>query len=153
MFRQSVLNLNSARRCSRLRIPISGWCCSLAGSSRSSLSSITSSLSYPLPLYFSTSSSASRIIILSPGTTKYSGSTTSWSHTAMSEFTSITTTATTSATTTSTSTTAPTTTPPTPPKPLEFADGPLVWIDCEMTGLDPQRDRILEIAVRNPSSI
>ncbi|CAA7258998.1 unnamed protein product [Cyclocybe aegerita] len=32
-------------------------------------------------------------------------------------------------------------------KPLEFLDGPLVWIDCEMTGLDPRKDRILEIAV------
>ncbi|KAF8579631.1 oligoribonuclease [Ramaria rubella] len=31
--------------------------------------------------------------------------------------------------------------------PLRFADGPLVWIDCEMTGLDPQKDKILEIAV------
>ena len=34
------------------------------------------------------------------------------------------------------------------PKPMNFNDGPLVWIDCEMTGLDPQKDRILEIAVR-----
>jgi DNA polymerase III epsilon subunit-like protein len=32
--------------------------------------------------------------------------------------------------------------------PLKSADGPLVWIDCEMTGLDPATDRILEIAVR-----
>ncbi|KEP50348.1 putative RNA exonuclease Rex2 [Rhizoctonia solani 123E] len=30
---------------------------------------------------------------------------------------------------------------------LEFKDGPLVWIDCEMTGLDPESDRIIEIAV------
>ncbi|KAF7362201.1 Exonuclease domain-containing protein [Mycena venus] len=26
-------------------------------------------------------------------------------------------------------------------------DGPLIWIDCEMTGLDPDKDKILEIAV------
>ncbi|KAJ3513425.1 hypothetical protein NLJ89_g2955 [Agrocybe chaxingu] len=32
-------------------------------------------------------------------------------------------------------------------KPLDFWDGPLVWIDCEMTGLDPRTDKILEIAV------
>ncbi|TBU23797.1 oligoribonuclease [Dichomitus squalens] len=32
-------------------------------------------------------------------------------------------------------------------KPLDFAAGPLVWIDCEMTGLNPRKDRILEIAV------
>ncbi|KIP11228.1 hypothetical protein PHLGIDRAFT_83651 [Phlebiopsis gigantea 11061_1 CR5-6] len=32
-------------------------------------------------------------------------------------------------------------------KPLDFAAGPLVWIDCEMTGLNPKTDRILEIAV------
>lgn len=31
--------------------------------------------------------------------------------------------------------------------PLRVEDGPLVWIDCEMTGLEPKRDRILEIAV------
>ncbi|KAI0260184.1 ribonuclease H-like protein [Gloeopeniophorella convolvens] len=31
--------------------------------------------------------------------------------------------------------------------PMSFYDGPLVWIDCEMTGLDYQNDRILEIAV------
>jgi len=30
---------------------------------------------------------------------------------------------------------------------LTFYDGPLVWIDCEMTGLDYKTDRILEIAV------
>ena len=38
---------------------------------------------------------------------------------------------------------------PAPPKtaPLPIADGPLVWIDCEMTGLDPQTDVLLEIAV------
>ncbi|KAJ3547166.1 hypothetical protein NM688_g5431 [Phlebia brevispora] len=32
-------------------------------------------------------------------------------------------------------------------KPLDFASGPLVWIDCEMTGLNPKTDKILEIAV------
>ncbi|KAI0753058.1 oligoribonuclease [Daedaleopsis nitida] len=32
-------------------------------------------------------------------------------------------------------------------QPLDFAAGPLVWIDCEMTGLDPRTDRLLEIAV------
>ena len=31
---------------------------------------------------------------------------------------------------------------------LDYDQGPLVWIDCEMTGLDPRRDRLLEIAVR-----
>ena len=30
---------------------------------------------------------------------------------------------------------------------LTYHDGPLVWIDCEMTGLDYTNDRILEIAV------
>ncbi|KAH9050946.1 oligoribonuclease [Lactarius deliciosus] len=30
---------------------------------------------------------------------------------------------------------------------LTYYDGPLVWIDCEMTGLDYKTDRILEIAV------
>ncbi|OCH89870.1 ribonuclease H-like protein [Obba rivulosa] len=33
------------------------------------------------------------------------------------------------------------------PQPLDFRAGPLVWIDCEMTGLNPQTDKILEIAV------
>ena len=32
-------------------------------------------------------------------------------------------------------------------KPLKLRDGPLVWIDCEMTGLNPRADKILEIAV------
>ncbi|KAF9451496.1 oligoribonuclease [Macrolepiota fuliginosa MF-IS2] len=32
-------------------------------------------------------------------------------------------------------------------KPLDFYVGPLVWIDCEMTGLNPRKDKILEIAV------
>jgi oligoribonuclease len=31
--------------------------------------------------------------------------------------------------------------------PLEISDLNLVWIDLEMTGLDPDRDRIIEIAV------
>ena len=30
---------------------------------------------------------------------------------------------------------------------LDFRDGPLVWVDCEMTGLNPRKDKILEIAV------
>jgi oligoribonuclease len=30
---------------------------------------------------------------------------------------------------------------------LAASDQNLVWIDCEMTGLDPERDRIIEIAV------
>ncbi|KAF9049904.1 ribonuclease H-like domain-containing protein [Panaeolus papilionaceus] len=32
-------------------------------------------------------------------------------------------------------------------KPMTFHDGPLVWIDCEMTGLDLRKDKIIEIAV------
>ncbi|RPD53446.1 ribonuclease H-like protein [Lentinus tigrinus ALCF2SS1-7] len=32
-------------------------------------------------------------------------------------------------------------------KTLDWAAGPLVWIDCEMTGLIPRKDRLLEIAV------
>ncbi|KAF8161264.1 ribonuclease H-like domain-containing protein [Crassisporium funariophilum] len=32
-------------------------------------------------------------------------------------------------------------------RPLDFHDGPLVWVDCEMTGLDPRKDKIIEIAV------
>ncbi|KAH8828218.1 ribonuclease H-like domain-containing protein [Flagelloscypha sp. PMI_526] len=32
-------------------------------------------------------------------------------------------------------------------KPLQPQDGPMVWIDCEMTGLDFKRDTIIEIAV------
>jgi len=35
----------------------------------------------------------------------------------------------------------------TPATPLEKNDQNLVWLDCEMTGLDPERDRIIEIAV------
>jgi hypothetical protein len=34
-----------------------------------------------------------------------------------------------------------------PPRPLTLKDGPLVWIDCEMTGLDFKKDVLLEIAV------
>ncbi|KAJ6495760.1 ribonuclease H-like domain-containing protein [Mycena vitilis] len=30
---------------------------------------------------------------------------------------------------------------------LSYGDGPMVWVDCEMTGLDPDNDKILEIAV------
>jgi oligoribonuclease len=30
---------------------------------------------------------------------------------------------------------------------LEKSDSNLVWLDCEMTGLDPERERIIEIAV------
>ena len=30
---------------------------------------------------------------------------------------------------------------------IEVITGPLVWVDCEMTGLDPKRDKLLEIAV------
>jgi hypothetical protein len=36
-------------------------------------------------------------------------------------------------------------------KPLDFYAGPLVWIDCEMTGLNPRKDKILEIAVGSNS--
>ncbi|EGO00686.1 hypothetical protein SERLA73DRAFT_133671 [Serpula lacrymans var. lacrymans S7.3] len=32
-------------------------------------------------------------------------------------------------------------------RPLDFNAGPMVWVDCEMTGLDPRKDKILEIAV------
>jgi oligoribonuclease len=31
--------------------------------------------------------------------------------------------------------------------PLVKSDQNLVWLDCEMTGLNPEHDRILEIAV------
>lgn len=30
---------------------------------------------------------------------------------------------------------------------MSASAGPLVWIDCEMTGLNPRTDKILEIAV------
>jgi oligoribonuclease len=33
------------------------------------------------------------------------------------------------------------------PATLQKNDQNLVWLDCEMTGLDPERDRIIEIAV------
>jgi oligoribonuclease len=35
----------------------------------------------------------------------------------------------------------------TPAAALAKSDQNLVWLDCEMTGLDPERDRIIEIAV------
>ena len=34
-----------------------------------------------------------------------------------------------------------------PTRVLDAAAGPLVWIDLEMTGLDPRADRIMEVAV------
>jgi oligoribonuclease len=33
------------------------------------------------------------------------------------------------------------------PATLKKSDQNLVWLDCEMTGLDPERDRLIEIAV------
>ncbi|KAI0041349.1 ribonuclease H-like protein [Auriscalpium vulgare] len=33
------------------------------------------------------------------------------------------------------------------PQTLDFYAGPIVWVDCEMTGLNPDTDKILEIAV------
>ncbi len=36
---------------------------------------------------------------------------------------------------------------PTPVAELAKSDQNLVWIDCEMTGLDPEKERLLEIAV------
>ncbi|KAL1745028.1 ribonuclease H-like domain-containing protein [Schizophyllum fasciatum] len=33
------------------------------------------------------------------------------------------------------------------PRPLAYEDGPIVWVDCEMTGLDHNKDKIIEIAV------
>ncbi|KAI6168703.1 ribonuclease H-like domain-containing protein [Pisolithus thermaeus] len=35
----------------------------------------------------------------------------------------------------------------TTPVPPNFQAGPIVWVDCEMTGLDPKKDKLLEIAV------
>jgi oligoribonuclease len=35
----------------------------------------------------------------------------------------------------------------TPPAVLAKSDQNLVWLDCEMSGLDPERERLLEIAV------
>ena len=37
--------------------------------------------------------------------------------------------------------------PAEPPNTLKKSDKNLVWLDCEMTGLDPQVERIIEIAV------
>ena len=34
-----------------------------------------------------------------------------------------------------------------PAVPLPKSDLNLVWIDCEMSGLDPEKERLLEIAV------
>jgi len=39
------------------------------------------------------------------------------------------------------------TTDATSPEPLAKSDQNLVWLDCEMTGLDPEKERLLEIAV------
>ncbi|WP_409520576.1 exonuclease domain-containing protein, partial [Melaminivora sp.] len=36
--------------------------------------------------------------------------------------------------------------PPTAPT-LAKSDQNLVWLDCEMSGLDPEKERLLEIAV------
>ena len=33
------------------------------------------------------------------------------------------------------------------PAPLAKSDQNLIWLDCEMTGLDPERDRLIEIAL------
>ena len=33
------------------------------------------------------------------------------------------------------------------PETLAKSDQNLVWLDCEMTGLDPEKERLLEIAV------
>lgn len=44
-----------------------------------------------------------------------------------------------------TDTTAPTS--PTPAATLSKSDQNLVWLDCEMSGLDPEKERLLEIAV------
>lgn len=38
-------------------------------------------------------------------------------------------------------------TPAAPAATLGKSDQNLVWLDCEMTGLDPERDRLIEIAV------
>ena len=39
------------------------------------------------------------------------------------------------------------TTSPAPPPALEKNDLNLIWLDCEMTGLDPEKERLIEIAV------
>lgn len=31
--------------------------------------------------------------------------------------------------------------------PMGYNDGPMIWVDCEMTGLNVDTDRIIEIAV------
>ena len=36
---------------------------------------------------------------------------------------------------------------PTPASALTKSDQNLVWLDCEMSGLDPEKERLLEIAV------
>ncbi|MFT4191166.1 MAG: oligoribonuclease [Comamonas sp.] len=36
---------------------------------------------------------------------------------------------------------------PATPAPLKKSDQNLVWLDCEMSGLDPEKERLLEIAV------
>ncbi|WP_370871049.1 oligoribonuclease [Hydrogenophaga sp.] len=41
----------------------------------------------------------------------------------------------------------PAATPPTTAPTLAKSDQNLVWIDCEMSGLDPEKERLLEIAV------
>ena len=38
-------------------------------------------------------------------------------------------------------------TPATVPVKLGKSDQNLVWLDCEMSGLDPEKERLLEIAV------
>ena len=38
-------------------------------------------------------------------------------------------------------------TPATPAPVLKKSDQNLVWLDCEMTGLDPEKERLIEIAV------
>jgi oligoribonuclease len=40
-----------------------------------------------------------------------------------------------------------TSTPATVPVTLAKSDENLVWLDCEMSGLDPEKERLLEIAV------
>ena len=34
-----------------------------------------------------------------------------------------------------------------PDEPLKKSDQNLVWLDCEMTGLDPEKERLIEIAI------
>jgi oligoribonuclease len=42
---------------------------------------------------------------------------------------------------------APESSPPTSVPTLKKSDHNLVWLDCEMTGLDPERERIIEVAI------